>query len=284
MAYELPAPPETREIMTSLTRNNVQITGQGQPTFLFAHGFGCDQTMWRHVAERFRDKGQVVVFDHVGAGGSDVSAYDPVKYGSLHGYASDVVEICDTLGLQNVIFVGHSVSATIGVLAANARPDLFNQLVLICASPRYADTDTYIGGFGEADIDELLDLMDKNHLDWSALMAPTVVGAGEPEVQMEWRDSVCRIDPEIAKAFARVTFTSDHRLDYRKVTTPTLLIDCSDDALAPDAVGRYVHDAIRGSRRIVLTAEGHCPHMTSPDQVVESIATVLPAVAQAKAS
>jgi sigma-B regulation protein RsbQ len=260
--------------MSSLSRNNVRITGEGRPTFLLAHGFGCDQSMWRHVEGQLARRGRVVVFDHVGAGGSDVSAYQPDNYATLHGYAADVIEICEDLDLGRVVFVGHSVSATIGVLAANARPDLFSQLVLICASPRYANTDTYVGGFGAADIDELLDLMDKNHLDWADLMAPTVVGSDHAEVQTEWRDSVCRTDPAIAKAFARVTFTSDHRADYRQVTTPTLLIDCSDDALAPEAVGRYVNDAIKGSRRIVLSAEGHCPHMTAPDEVVAAILKV----------
>ena len=261
-------------MMTASLRNNVRIIGEGEPTFLFSHGFGCDQSMWRHVAGHFANPGRVVLFDHVGAGGSDISAYDPQAHATLNGYARDVIDICESLDLRDVVFVGHSVSATIGVLAANARPDLFSHLVLICASPRYVNTDSYDGGFGQADIDELLDLMDKNHLDWSALMAPTVVGADHPEVQTEWRDSVCRTDPAIAKAFARVTFTSDHRADYRKVTTPTLLIDCSDDALAPEAVGRYVHAAIAGSRRVVLTAEGHCPHMTAPDEVVEAIASL----------
>lgn len=260
--------------MPAASRNNVNVSGRGGPTFLFAHGFGCDQTMWRHVVARFVDRATVVLFDHVGAGASDLEAYEPAKYQTLEGYAADVIEICDEMALSDVIFVGHSVSATIGVLAAVARPDLFRQLILVCASPRYQDTDTYRGGFAEADIDELLDLMDKNHLDWSAMMAPTVVGSAHPEVQAEWRDSVCRTDPDIAKAFARVTFTSDHRADYHRVITPTLLIDCSDDALAPREVGDYVHAAIQGSRRFVLDAEGHCPHMSAPDEVAAAIESV----------
>lgn len=270
--------------MNPIFRNNVQSFGDGQPTFLFAHGFGCDQSMWRHVAGQFANVGSVVLFDHVGAGGSDASAYDSEKYANLEGYAADVIEICEALALSDVIFVGHSVSATIGVLASVARPDLFSRLVLICASPRYVNTDSYVGGFDMADIDELLDLMDKNHLDWSQLMSPTVVGADHPEIQTEWRDSVCRTDPTIAKAFARVTFTSDHRADYRRVTTPTLLIDCSDDALAPDAVGRYVHEAIAESQRIVLDAEGHCPHMTVPDDVVAAICTIVPSRSRDRAA
>jgi sigma-B regulation protein RsbQ len=258
--------------MDIVARNNVTFRGQGPATILFAHGFGCDQNMWRHVAYAFDKQGVVGLFDHVGAGLSDASAYDSQKYSSLHGYAADVIEICDSQGLKDVIFVGHSVSATIGVLAAVARPDLFSALVLVCPSPRYANTDTYVGGFDEADIDELLDLMDKNHLDWSALMAPVVIGKENgPALQDEWRDSVCRADPEIAKAFADVTFRSDHRADYRKVTMPTLLIECSDDALAPAEVGAYVQAAIVGSQRRILNASGHCPHMSAPAEVIDAI-------------
>lgn len=258
--------------MDVAVRNNLVLRGRGPATFLFAHGFGCDQNMWRHVAHAFTGQGVVGLFDHVGAGLSDASAYTPEKYGSLRGYAEDVIEICDSQNLRDVIFVGHSVSATIGVLAAVARPDLFAALVLVCPSPRYINTDTYVGGFEAADIEELLDLMDKNHLDWSALMAPVVIGeANGAALQEEWRDSVCRADPEIAKAFARVTFCSDHRAEYRKVRTPTLLIECADDALAPPSVGAFVHSVIPGSQRAVLEASGHCPHMSAPAEVIAAI-------------
>lgn len=258
--------------MDVAARNNLVFHGRGPATYLFAHGFGCDQNMWRHVAHAFTGQGAVGLFDHVGAGLSDASAYSSEKYGTLHGYAADVIEICDSQNLRDVIFVGHSVSATIGVLAAVARPDLFAALVLVCPSPRYANTDTYVGGFDPADIEELLDLMDKNHLDWSALMAPVVIGeANGPELQDEWRNSVCRADPEIAKEFARVTFCSDHRAEYRQVRTPTLLIECSDDALAPPAVGAFVQAAIAGSQRTILDASGHCPHMSAPGEVIAAI-------------
>ncbi|RAK52928.1 alpha/beta fold hydrolase [Phenylobacterium deserti] len=258
--------------MDVFARNNVVIQGGTGPTFVFSHGFGCDQTMWRHVAQAFFANGRVVLFDHVGAGRSDFSAYTSAKYGSLQGYAADVVEICEALACDDLIFVGHSVSATIGVLAAVQRPDLFAKLVLICPSPRYANTDTYHGGFGEGDIDELLDLMDKNTLDWSALMSPVLFAQREPDLQEEWRDSVCSIDPVIAKEFARATFKSDHRAEYRQVTTSTLIVECAEDSLAPPEVGAYVHQAIAGSRRLVLDAVGHCPHMSAPDEVIAAIA------------
>jgi sigma-B regulation protein RsbQ len=258
--------------MSVVVRNNVASYGQGRPTFLFAHGFGCDQNMWSRLAPSFGSTGRVVLFDHVGAGASDVLAYSSNKYRSLQGYADDVIEICETEGLKDVVFVGHSVSCTIGVLAAVARPDLFSSLVLICPSPSYINGDGYEGGFGEADIEELLDLMDKNHLDWSAVMAPVVIGEGhDPSLQTEWRDSVCRVDPVIVKEFARVTFKSDHRADFAKVSTPTLLVECNGDALAPPQVGDFVHDAIQGSHRVVLESSGHSPHMSSPDQVVAAI-------------
>ena len=257
--------------MDVFARNNVVVHGDNGPTFVFSHGFGCDQTMWRHVARAFISKGRVVLFDHVGAGRSDLSAYRSDKYASLQGYADDVVEICEALACDDLIFVGHSVSATIGVLAAVQRPDLFSKLALICASPRYANTDTYHGGFGEADIDELLDLMDKNTLDWSALMSPVLFAQREAELQEEWRDSVCSIDPAIAKEFARATFKSDHRAEYRQVTTSTLIVECAEDSLAPPEVGAYVNRAIVGSRRVVLDAVGHCPHMSAPDEVIAAI-------------
>ena len=257
--------------MDVLRRNNVRILGKGERTLMFAHGFGCDQTMWRHVVDGLSAGHRIVLFDHVGAGDSDTSAYDPIRYGALAGYAADVVEICQDLGGQPVTFVGHSVGATIGLLAANMRPDMIEALVMVCPSPRFSNTETYSGGFAASDIAELLDLMDKNHLDWSALMAPTVMGAAAEAEQAEWRGSVCRVDPVIAKQFARVTFEADNRADFAATTTRTLIIDCSDDVLAPAEVGAFVHGAIRGSTRQTLQATGHCPHLTRPADVIAAI-------------
>jgi sigma-B regulation protein RsbQ len=264
--------------MDVIARNQVAVRGSGGPVLMFAHGFGCDQSMWQRVARNFEADHRIVLFDHVGAGASDISAYTEAKYGSLQGYADDAIEICAALGLGPVIFVGHSVSATIGVLAAVKRPDLFAGLILVCPSPRYTNTDCYTGGFEERDIEELLTLMDINQLDWSATMAPVVMGAGaEAAIQTDWRESVCRTDPGIAKAFARVTFTSDHRGEYRQVTTPTLIVACSDDMLAPQTVSCFVHEAIAESRLVTLDATGHCPHMTHPDETIAAIRDYLAA-------
>ena len=257
--------------MDVVSRNRVVARGADGPALMFAHGFGCDQSMWRRVARGFEDDHRVVLFDHVGAGGSDLSAYEPERHATPQGYADDVIEICETLG-RPVVFVGHSVSATIGVLAAVRRPDLFVGLALVCPSPRYSNTDCYFGGFEERDIEELLALMDINQLDWSAIMAPVVMGAeSDGGSQADWRESVCRTDPAIAKAFARVTFTSDHRAEYRQVRTPTLIVACRDDALAPREVSAFVHEAIPGSRLVMLDASGHCPHMTEPDAVAAAV-------------
>jgi len=239
---------------------------------LFAHGFGCDQEMWRFVAPAFEDSYRVVLFDHVGAGRSDLSAYDPERYGSLAGYAADVVEICRELDLRDAIFVGHSVSAMIGVLAAAEAPDAIGKLVLIGPSPRYIDDEDYTGGFSRADIEELLESLDSNFLGWSSAMAPVIMGNAErPELGAELTESFCRTDPEIAARFARVTFMSDNRADLASVRVPTLVLQCTDDAIAPDAVGEYVHGRIGGSELVRLSATGHCPNLSAPDETIAAI-------------
>jgi sigma-B regulation protein RsbQ len=260
--------------MTVLTRNNVveQGNGEGQP-LLFAHGFGCDQNMWRYVWPRFADDYRVVLFDHVGAGGSDLSAYDPGRYSSLRGYAEDVLEICRGLDLDDVVLVGHSVSAMIGVLAAAAEPDRFAGLVLVGPSPRYVDDeDGYVGGFSREDIEGLLDSMDSNYLGWSSQMAPVIMGNEDrPELGEELTNSFCRTDPEIARSFARVTFLSDNRADLAKVEVPALVLQCSDDAIAPEAVGRYVAEQMPDARFAMLDAVGHCPNLSAPDETADAI-------------
>ena len=260
--------------MTFLTRNNVVEQGvrEGQP-LLFAHGFGCDQNMWRYVWPRFADDYRVVLFDHVGAGGSDLSAYDPDRYSSLRGYAEDVLEICRELDLSDVVLVGHSVSAMIGVLAAAAEPGRFASLVLVGPSPRYIDDeDGYVGGFSREDIEGLLDSMDSNYLGWSSQMAPVIMGNEErPELGEELTNSFCRTDPEIARSFARVTFLSDNRADLAQVKVPALVLQCSNDAIAPEAVGRYVAEAMPGGSFAMLDAVGHCPNLSAPEQTVAAI-------------
>src|ERR1700686_2348297 len=258
--------------MDVLARNNVHVGGRGQRSMVFAHGFGCDQNMWRFVSPEFEGDFKVVLFDHVGAGGSDLSAYDKDKYSTLHGYADDLVEIGSALGLKDAVFVGHSVSAMIGVLASLKAPDLFGRMVLVGPSARYIDDGDYVGGFSEKQIAELLEFLEDNPMGWSAAMAPSIMGNPDrPELGEELTNSFCRTDPEIAKAFARVTFTSDNRADLAKVDIPTLILQCSEDIIASKEVGEFVHRGIPNSEIIVLEATGHCPNLSAPDEVISAM-------------
>jgi sigma-B regulation protein RsbQ len=254
-------------------RNNVVVDGRpGATPMVFAHGFGCDQNMWRHVEPAFRASFRTVLFDYVGAGRSDLSAYDPVRYSTLDGYARDVVEICEELDLSDVVFVGHSVSAMIGVLAYLASPTRFKALVMVGPSPCYIDDDGYVGGFSRADIDELLDSLESNYLGWSTAMAPVIMGnADRPELGAELTESFCRTDPDIQKRFARATFLSDNRGDLAKVDVPTLVLQCADDVIAPVAVGEYVSRQIPASRFVKLNANGHCPNLSAPQETAAAI-------------
>ena len=262
--------------MTATVRNNVRVSGRGHKVMLFAHGFGCDQNMWRYMAPAFEDAYRVVLFDHVGAGRSDLAAYDRAKYGTLDGYATDVLDICEELGLEDVIFVGHSVSAMIGVLAAARAPARFEALVLIGPSPRYIDDEGYVGGFSRQDIEELLTSLDSNYLGWSAAMAPAIMGnADRPELGTELANSFCRTDPEIAGHFARVTFLSDNREDLSMVTVPTLILQCSDDIIAPAAVGEFIHSKIATSELVTLKATGHCPNLSAPEETTAAVKAFL---------
>lgn len=262
--------------MTASQRHKVNLAGTGTTPMVFAHGFGCDQNMWRFVAPAFEDSYRTVLFDHVGAGGSDLSAYDPEKYASLDGYADDVVELCRELGVEGGVFVGHSVSAMIGVLAAKKAPELFDRLVLIGPSPRYIDDGTYVGGFSEAQINELLEFLDSNHMGWSQAMAPVIMGNPErPELGEELTNSFCRTDPEIAKRFARTTFLSDNRADLSDVKARSLIIQCSDDVIAPQCVGEYVHRNLANSELVLLDAVGHCPNLSAPEATVAAMRAFL---------
>ncbi len=262
--------------MSVLERNNVQVSGSGRQPMLFAHGFGCDQRMWRLVTPAFEDAYRIVLFDHVGSGASDLRAYDRSKYGTLDGYAEDVLEICDALDLAEVVFVGHSVSAMIGVLAAIREPERFARLVLVGPSPRYVNDDGYLGGFTRSDIDGLLDFLDSNHLGWSAAMAPAIMGNSDrPELAGELETSFCRTDPDIARHFARVTFLSDNRGDLHKLRVPALVLQCSEDAIAPHQVGEYVHRHLADSRLVLMRATGHCPNLSAPEETVTAIQAFL---------
>jgi sigma-B regulation protein RsbQ len=258
--------------MSVLRRNNVHVSGAGEKAMMFAHGFGCDQAMWRFVAPAFEDDFRVVLFDHVGAGGSDLKAFSAAKYASLEGYADDVIEIARELEIEDGVFVGHSVSAMIGVLAARKAPDLFEALVLIGPSPRYIDEGDYVGGFSQAQVEELLEFLDSNHMGWSAAMAPVIMGnADRPELQHELTNSFCRTDPDIARHFARTTFLSDNRADLAQVHARALILQCAEDVIAPRAVGEYVHQSMPNSTLVLMRATGHCPNLSAPEETVSAI-------------
>jgi sigma-B regulation protein RsbQ len=255
-----------------LERNNVRITGRGQRAMMFAHGFGCDQHMWRDVANAFEGNFKVILFDHVGAGQSDLSAYDSVKYATLSGYADDVVEIARALELRDAIFVGHSVSAMIGALAVLKAPGLFSDLVMVGPSPRYIDDADYVGGFSADQVGELLEFLRDNHLGWSAAMAPAIMGNPDrPELGEKLTGSFCATDPKIAQEFARVTFFSDNRADVPRIDVRTLILQCRDDIIAPQCVGEWVHAQLPGSRYVLLNATGHCPNVSAPREVTAAI-------------
>jgi sigma-B regulation protein RsbQ len=246
-------------------RNNVRIAGDGDYTMVFAHGFGCDQNMWRLVAPAYQNRFRTILFDLVGSGGSDLSAYDRSKYASLDGYASDLLEIVDAYARGPVIFVGHSVSSMVGLLATIAAPQRFAGQIMIGPSPCYVNDGDYVGGLSRADIDELLATVESNYLGWSSAMAPAIMGAPEqPQLGVELTNSFCRTDPDIAKHFARVTFLSDHRADLAKSTVPALILQCSDDLIAPVSVGQYMHRVMPRSDLTIIDNIGHCPHLSSP--------------------
>jgi len=265
-------------VSTVVERSAVRISGvtEGRP-MVFVHGFGCDQAMWRFVAPDFEVDHRVVLLDLVGSGKSDLSAYDPEKYNSLQGYANDIVEICRELELRDVVLVGHSVSAMIGVLACQQAPELFGALVMVGPNPRYVDDGDYVGGFSRTDIAGLLDALDANHLGWSTQMAPVIMGNPDrPELAEELTNSFCRTDPGIAAQFARVTFLSDNRADLPTVSVPTLVLQCSEDAIAREAVGRFVHEQVPGSVFVQLNATGHVPHLSAPEETTAAIRAFLP--------
>ena len=251
-----------------LARNNVKIFGNGTHPMMFAHGFGCDQNVWRYVTPAFEDDYRIILFDYVGSGKSDLSAYSAERYADLEGYAQDVLDICAALDLNDVMFVGHSVSSVIGMLAAIREPRRFSRLIMIGPSPCYInDLPDYIGGFERADIEGLLDLMDKNYMGWASFLAPVIMkNSDRPELAAELRENFCSTDPNIARRFAEATFFSDKRSDLAKVETPSLIIQCTDDAIAPVEVGDYVHRNLRDSTLRLAQATGHCPHMSHPEE------------------
>lgn len=255
-----------------IKRNRVTIKGKGHQAILFAHGFGCDQNMWRYITPAFEDDYKIVLFDYVGCGKSDITAYNPERYSNLSGYAQDVLEVCDALGLEDVIFIGHSVSSMIGLLAAVDNPDIFSCMVFIGPSARYVNDGGYNGGFSREDLEGLLDVMDSNFIGWANFLAPIVMkNEDRAELTKELEESFCSTDPVITRKFAEVTFFSDNRDDLPNLTLPCLVLQCSDDALAPDEVGLYIHEKIKRSTFEKMKATGHCPHMSHPEETIELI-------------
>lgn len=255
-----------------IRRNNVKVSGKGKQPMLFAHGFGCDQNMWRFITPTFEENYQVVLFDYVGAGKSDKTAYSPERYASLQGYAEDVLDICRTLQLRDVIFVGHSVSSMIGLLAAIEEPGIFSRQIMVGPSPNYINDGEYIGGFERQDIEGLLETMEKNYIGWANFLAPAIMGNKErPQLGEELTDSFCSTDPVIARQFAEATFFSDNRKDLQKNRVPSLILQCSEDIIAPVEVGHYLAKHLPHSTLRVMKATGHCPHMSEPEETVNLI-------------
>jgi sigma-B regulation protein RsbQ len=262
-----------------LRRNNVRVFGRGTQPMLFAHGFGCDQNMWRFVTPAFEDEYRIVLFDYVGSGKSDLQAYSPERYSNLDGYTQDVLDVCAELDLRDVIFVGHSVSGVVGMLASIRAPERFERLILVGPSPCYInEPPDYVGGFERADIQGLLDVMEKNYIGWANFLAPVVMkNEGRPELTRELEESFCSTDPKIARRFAEATFFSDNRGDLPKVPVPSLIMQCSEDAIAPPEVGEYLARHLPQSTLRVLEATGHCPHMSHPEETIRVIKEYLAA-------
>ncbi len=257
-------------------RNNVSVMGNGASTLVFSHGFGCNQAMWNYLAPQFGARFRVVMYDLVGAGLSDLNAFDKAKYSTLEGYARDLNEIIQAFAVGPVILVSHSVSAMIATLADRQAPGRIAAHVMIGPSPRYIDADGYVGGFKRSDIDDLLDTLDSNYLGWSSAMAPVIMGApGQPALSDELADSFCRTEPEIAKQFARVTFMSDNRQDVAGLSTPVLILQSSDDLIAPVVVGEYLHSVLPNSTYCLVDNVGHCPHMSAPQACTAAMDTFL---------
>ncbi|GAB3194304.1 sigma-B regulation protein RsbQ [Pontibacter aydingkolensis] len=262
--------------MNAVKRNNVKVIGNGEKPMLFAHGYGCDQNMWRFITPAFEDNYKVVLFDHVGFGNSDASGYSKERYNSLQAYAEDVLEICQELDLHDVVFVGHSVSAMIGVLAGIKDPQRFSKLILVSPSPSFINDGDYVGGFTREDIEGLLNSLESDYLGWSNTIAPVIMGNPDrPELGQELAQSFCKSTPKVAQDFAHITFLSDNRKDLPKVKIPTLILQCSEDAIAPLSVGVYVNRHIAGSKLFVLQATGHCPNLSAPEETIAAMKSFL---------
>lgn len=259
-----------------IARNKVRVFGEGKRTIVMAHGFGCDQTMWQYISPAFSGDYRLVQFDYVGSGNSDLSAYSAERYGTFRGYVQDLLDVIEALELTEIIFFGHSVSSMIGMLASIERPELFSCMVMIGPSPRYLNDGEYFGGFERSDITELLDMMEMNFSGWASFMAPLAMNTPEhPELVKDLERSFITADPVITREFAEVTFLSDHRNAVAEASTPTLILQCSDDSIVPIQVGEYLHKNLRGSEFRLMKAKGHYPHISHPEETVALIKAYL---------
>lgn len=253
-------------------RHNVQVIGQGDTDLIFAHGYGCDQNMWRLLTPAFEERYRIILYDLAGAGRSELSSYDRVRHGTLAGHAQDLLEILEAVGRGRAIVVGHSVSAMIGMLATIAQPERFTSQIMVGPSPCYINDGDYLGGFTRADIESLLDTLDSNYLGWASAMAPMIMGAPDrPDLRQELTNSFCQTDPEIAKHFARVTFLSDNRADLKRSTVPALILQCTEDIIAPRTVGDYLAKNLPNSTLELIENIGHCPHLSAPGAITSAM-------------
>lgn len=273
---------KTQKADQIIRRNNVNMRGQGlgqkQKVLVFAHGFGCDQYVWDKIAPAFETKYRVVLFDYVGSGRSDKSAYRKDRYRTLHGYKEDLLELCDALGLENIVFVGHSVSSMIGALAAAERPELMKNLIMIGPSPHFLNEEGYHGGFEKTQIEGMLQMIKGDYSEFAKFLSPVVMqNASRPHLAEEFERLLCQNDPDIISDFAEATFLSDVREDLTKLTVPTLILQTNNDAVAPEAVGEYVHSRIENSEYRLMDAEGHSPHVSDAPETIRLITEYLKA-------
>ncbi|WP_316806398.1 alpha/beta hydrolase [Pedobacter agri] len=257
---------------TILIRNNVKILGQGSQVIMFAHGFGCAQSSWKYITDAFLEDYRVILFDYVGSGQSDQNQYDYHKYSTLEGYACDVIDIIEALGLKDIIFVGHSVSSMIGMIAALQIPESFKKLIFIGPSPRYLNDRDYIGGFESADIESIFTQIAEDYVGWTKGISPAVMDKAEqPELADFLQECFEETEPSIALAFAMATFKADYRHQIKNLRVPSLTLQSSNDMMAPQSAGEYIHQNTRDNFLVVMKATGHFPHISEPKETIREI-------------
>lgn len=263
--------------MSLIERNNVRHLGEAGPVVVFGHGFGTDGTSWQEVAEPICAQHRVVLFDHIGFGRSDRLAFSD-RHGSLDGYADDLLEILASLGVPELVYVGHSIGGVIGLLASIRQPRLFRRIVLLNSTPHFIDEPAtgYVGGFNRRQIEGSLELMGADYGAWADAIAPMAIGHANSLAQIQaFGQGLHSLDAMIARRFGRLALFVDVRERLAEVRTPVSILQCVEDEFAPVAVGRYMHEALPGSSLTLLPASGHCPQITQPEIVVDALWEVL---------